>query len=148
MCHVNVNNKYSVAHCGICQSWVHMKRHKLNHIDCKYLQGLSDSWYCLSCRCKILMILTIDWTNNAFDIISVSETKITKQISLTTNISLKNYDTQFPLPESSAGSTPLYIASQLSYKPRPDLNIYKANQLESIFVEIINPKKNIVFGCL
>ena len=94
------------------------------------------------------MILTIDWTNNVFDIISVSETKIIKQISLTTNISLKSYATQFTFPESSAGSTPLYIASQLSYKPRPDLNIYKANQLESTFAEIINPKKNIVFGCL
>ena len=43
----------------------------------------------------------------------------------------------------------LYIASHLSYKPRPDLNVYKANQLESTFVEIINPKKsNIVIGCL
>ena len=42
------------------------------------------------------------------------------------------------------------IASHLSYKPRPDLKIYKANQLESTFVEIINPKKVIlslvVFG--
>ena len=48
-----------------------------------------------------------------------------------------------------AGDTLLYIASHLSYKPRPDLNIYKANQLESTFVEIINPKKcNIVIGCL
>ena len=37
----------------------------------------------------------------------------------------------------------------MSYKPRPDLNIYKANQLESAFVEIIKPKKsNIVIGCL
>ena len=37
----------------------------------------------------------------------------------------------------------------MSYKPRTDLNIYKANQLESKFVEIINPKKsNIVIGCL
>ena len=34
----------------------------------------------------------------------------------------------------------LYIASHFSYKPRPDLNIYKTNQLESLFVEIINPK--------
>ena len=31
----------------------------------------------------------------------------------------------------------------------PDLNIFKANQLESTFVEIINPKNsNIVIGCL
>ena len=36
-----------------------------------------------------------------------------------------------------------YTASHLFYKPRPDLNIYKANQLESTFVEIINPKKVI-----
>ena len=43
----------------------------------------------------------------------------------------------------------LYIASHLSYKPHPDLNVYKANQLESTFVEIINPKKsNIVIACL
>ena len=43
----------------------------------------------------------------------------------------------------------LYIASHLSYKPHPDINIYKANQLESTFVEIINPKKsNIVIDCL
>ena len=37
----------------------------------------------------------------------------------------------------------------MSYKPRPDLNIYKANQLQSTFVEVINPKNiNIVIGCL
>ena len=30
-------------------------------------------------------------TNKVFDIIAVSETRITKQTSLTTNISLKNY---------------------------------------------------------
>ena len=43
----------------------------------------------------------------------------------------------------------LYIASPLSYKPRSDLNIYQANQLESTFVEINNPNKsNIVIGCV
>ena len=37
----------------------------------------------------------------------------------------------------------------MSYKPHPDLNVYKANQLEPTFVEIINPKKsNTVIGCL
>ena len=43
----------------------------------------------------------------------------------------------------------LYSACHLRYKPHPDLNIYKANQLESTFVEIINPQKsNISIGCL
>ena len=88
-------------------------------------------------------------TNKVFGIIAVSETRITKQTSLTTNINLKHYACEFIPTESSAGGTLLYIASHLSYEPRPDLNIYKANQLESTFVEIINPKKgNIVVGCI
>ena len=88
-------------------------------------------------------------TNKVFDIVAVTETRITKQTSLTTNINLRNYAIEFTPTESSAGGTLLYIAGHLSYKPRPDLNICKASQLESIFVEIINPKKsNIVIGCL
>ena len=88
-------------------------------------------------------------TNKVFDIIAVTETRITKQTSLTTNINLRNYAIEFTPTESSAGGTLLYIASHLSYKPRPDLNIYKSNQLESTFVEIINPKKsNIIIGCI
>ena len=88
-------------------------------------------------------------TNKVFDIIAVTETRSTIQTSLTTNINLRNYAIEFTPTESTAGGTLLYIASHLSYKPRPDLNVYKANQLESTFVEIINPKKgNIVIGCL
>ena len=80
-------------------------------------------------------------TNKVFDIIAVTETRITKQTSLTININPRNYIIEFTPTESSAGGMLLYIASQLSYKPRPDLNIYKSNQLESTFVEIIDPKK-------
>ena len=76
--------------------------------------------------------------------VAVTETRITKQTSLTTNIKLRNYAIEFTPTESSAGGTLLYIAGHLSYKPRPDLNIYKANQLESTFLEIINPKKVIL----
>ena len=81
-------------------------------------------------------------TNKIFDIIAVSEIRITKQTSLTTNINLQNYAIEFTPTESSAGATLFYIASHLSYKVRPDLNIYKANQLESTFVEVINSPKN------
>ena len=70
-------------------------------------------------------------------------------VNVTTNINLKNYAIEFTLTESSAEGTLLYIASHLSYKLRPDLNIYKANQLESTFVKINNPKKsNTVIRCL
>ena len=83
-------------------------------------------------------------TNKVFDIIAVTETRIIKQTSLTTNINLINYAIEFIPTESSAGGTILYIARHLPYKPRPDLSVYKANQLESTFVEIINPKKVIL----
>ena len=39
------------------------------------------------------------FTNKVFDIIAVSETRITKQTSLTTNIELKNYTMQTLLAE-------------------------------------------------
>ena len=42
-----------------------------------------------------------------------------------------------------------YIANHLSHKPRNYLNIYKNSELESTFVEIINPKKsNIIVGVI
>ena len=53
-----------------------------------------------------------------------------------------------PPTESSAGSTLLYIANNLSYKPRQDLNIYKKYELESTFIEIMNPKKSNIVGAI
>ena len=64
ICHVNVNNKGSAAQCDICQSWVHIKCNKLNHIDYKYLQGSYEPWYCLSCCSEIFPFGTL--TNKDF----------------------------------------------------------------------------------
>ena len=64
-----------------------------------------------------------------------------EKTSLTSNINLNNYSFEFTPTESTAGGTLLYIANHLSYKPRNDLNLYKANQLESTFIEIVNSEK-------
>ena len=54
---------------------------------------------------------------------------------------------EFTPTESSAGGTLLYIANHISYKPRNDLNINKNPELESTFIEVINPQKsNIIIG--
>ena len=53
--------------------------------------------------------------------------------TLTTNINLRNYATEFTLTGSSAGGMLLYIDL--------NLNISKSNLLEITFVEMINPKK-------
>ena len=56
-------------------------------------------------------------------------------------MNLNNYSFEFTLTETSAGGTLLYIANHLSCKCHNDLNIYKKNELESTFIEIVNPKK-------
>ena len=66
-----------------------------------------------------------------------------------TNISLKNYAVVSIPTEASAEGTLLYIANLLSYKPHHDLSMFRNSELESTFVEIINPKKsNIVVGII
>ena len=69
-------------------------------------------------------------TQKKFDIIAISETRVTKNISLLNNLNFNNYSFEFTPTESSAGDTLLYIANHLSYKCRNDLNIYKKNERE------------------
>ena len=67
----------------------------------------------------------LNCTNKSFDIIAISETRITKQVSLSNNLNLNKYSFEFTPTETSAGDILLYIANYLSYKCRSDLNIYK-----------------------
>ena len=64
------------------------------------------------------------------------------QVSLLNNLNLNNYSVEFTPTETSAGGILHYIANHLSYKFRNDLNIYKNNELESTFIEIVNLKKS------
>ena len=85
----------------------------LFHINaCSLSKNFDDLQHLLSC------------TNKNFDIIAITETKITKNVSITNNLSINNYSIEFTPTESSAGGTLLYIANHLSYIPHQDLNIY------------------------
>ena len=75
-----------------------------------------------------------------FNIIAKSETRIPKQVPLLKNLNLNNYS--FTLTDTSAGGTLLYIANHVTCKCCNDLNIYKKNELESTFVEIVNLGKS------
>ena len=66
-------------------------------------------------------------TNRSFNIFVVSETRITKITSLTSNINLQNYSFEFTPTESNEEGTLLNIAYHLFYKPHPDLVLNKAN---------------------
>ena len=67
----------------------------------------------------------------------------------TSNINLNNYAFEFTTTESSTGRTLIYVANHLAYKPRTDHQIHKKHDLESTFIEIINPNKsNVIVGCI
>ena len=86
----------------------------------------------------------IKTTNQTFDVIAISESRIKSNINIyITNINLPNYSIEYTPTESHAGGTLLYISNNMAYKPREDLNIYKTHELESTFIEIINPKTQI-----
>ena len=100
----------------------------LFHVNARSLnKNFDDLQHLLSC------------TKTKFDIIS--ETRITKHVSLSNHLSLNNYSFEFTPTETSAGGTLLYIANHLSYKCRNDLNIYQKMNFSLLFV---NPKIQIL----
>ena len=91
----------------------------------------------------------IQSTHTDFDITDVSESRITKNKLPPIDISIPNYSYEFYPVEAYGGGALIYIRNHLSYRFRNDLKIYKSFQLESIFIEICNPKKtNIITGCI
>ena len=91
----------------------------------------------------------LDKTKIDFNVIGISESGINKDKSPINSKNLKGYSHESCPTESAAGGTLLYISNNLSYKPRNDLCIYKSTELESTFIEILNPKKiNVIVGCI
>ena len=87
--------------------------------------------------------------NYDFSVIGLTESRIKKDIGISFPMSIEGYSFVHTPTESSCGGSLLYISDKVNYKPRNDLLIYKSTHLESIFVEIIYPKKtNIIVGCI
>ena len=76
-----------------------------------------------------------------FDIISISESRITKSNTLTTNINIPGCNIEHNPTESKAGGCLLYISDKIPYKSRNDLNVYCPKQLESVFIEFLFSNK-------
>ena len=88
--------------------------------------------------------------NHQFDFICITETKIKKNISPKFNTLLDGYQEPVGTPtEAGKGGVYIYVKNGIDYKPREDLNIYKAKELESYFLETINTQgKNTVVGVI
>ena len=51
--------------------------------------------------------------------------------------------------KSANGGALFYIKDAINYKLRPDLNVEKEKEPESVFIEILQKaSKNIVIGCI
>ena len=105
----------------------------LFHINaCSLNKHFDDLQHLLSC------------TKRNFDIIAISEKRITKQVSLLNNLNLNNYSFEFTPTETSAGGTLLYIANHLSYKCRNDLNIYKKMNWNLLLLKLLTRENQIL----
>ena len=95
-----------------------------------------------------ILLSTLD---HEFDIISISETKISKDVLPHIDINIMNYQFEHTPSTATKGGTLIYILNKHNYKPRPDLNLelYESGKVESTFIEIIQPKgKNSVIGSI
>ena len=72
----------------------------------------------------------LDSASFNFDVIAISETRVTKNKASINNIDLTNYSYEHCPTECSAGGTRLYIRNHLLYKTMNNLNIYKSAELE------------------
>ena len=68
----------------------------------------------------------IDKSKTKFSIIGITKSRVNKDIAPLKNINLQNYNIQHTPTESNKGGSLLYISTDLSYKTRNDLKMYKS----------------------
>ena len=91
---------------------------------------------------------TLQLLNTPLDFICLTESKLQSGKQLKVNINIDGYQDPIGIPtEASKGGVIIYIKNGIDFFQRNDLNIYKSKELESIFIEICNPKgKNTILG--
>ena len=87
--------------------------------------------------------------NRDISIIGITETRNRKGKGPSTNINLEHHQIVECETESTKGGALLYISNKHDFVERPDLQLYKTKELESVFVEVSNPRgKNYLIGCI
>ena len=93
---------------------------------------------CLTFHLYELIVLMAQCKLN-FHFLVISETRLKLIRSSLNHISMPGYNTEHTATESSNFGTLLYIKQGINYKLRKDLQIYKSKELESTFVEVLEP---------
>ena len=83
-------------------------------------------------------------------IIGITQCRLRKNRKILSNIDLNDYSFE-STTESTRGGNLIYIQNDLRYKIRKDLNLYREKEIESTFVEVIEPNKrnkSKIIGCV
>ena len=85
-----------------------------------------------------------------FDFICISESKLSPGEIPKIDITIEGYQPPVGTPtEAGKGGVLIYAKNSINFKPRPDLNIYKAKELESCFIEVVNDNQsNSIVGVI
>ena len=87
--------------------------------------------------------------NINFHLIGITENRLKKDTTRTSNIDIKGYTFEHTPTETSSSGSLLYIKDTLKHICRKDLQIYKAAELESTFIELLSSSgKNTIVGCI
>ena len=121
----------------------------MKRIALKYLTKINHYPYSILMHVLLIEILNdlqhlLSSTKTVFDIMAVSETRITKQAFLLNNLNLNNYSVEFTPKEASAGGTILFIANHLLCKHRNDLNIYKRMNWNLLLLKLLTQESQIL----
>ena len=94
--------------------------------------------------------ITLSMLEFKFDLIALTETKIKKRVKPKYNINMDGYKAYYMPTESEKGGTLVYISDSIQSKRRLDLEsiLYKSEELESTFIEIINQTQKNIIGCI
>ena len=83
---------------------------EMGNIEIPHKNKLLSLFHINACSFDDLQHL-LSCTKTKFDIIAISETRITRQVSLLNNLNLNSHSFEFTTTETSAGGTLLYIAN-------------------------------------
>ena len=91
----------------------------------------------------------LSFLNHSFDIIGISETKISEQLNQNINLNIDGYTFEGTSTETHFGGVGLYIKNGINFNKRNDLSKSLRGISESIFVELSGPNgKKLLVGCL
>ena len=95
------------------------------------------------------IINTLQCLNSQIDIIGISETKLNNNSNLN-NIQIDGYKFVYTHANLAFGGTGIYVAENIKFKKREDLEFKVDDSCETTFVELITDdnKKNIIVGAI